>query len=156
MTGLETLKSKGLVNGLEIDESSVPLWTCDACVQAKQATQPFPKEAKNRSTTPGKHTLSDIWGPAQVESIEKSKYYISFTDDAVRTCTLLFMKTKGDATAQIKTYVAAIEKKFGRIPKYLHFDNGKELVNKEIEKWATEKGIVIETTAPYSQSQHAE
>ena len=154
MTGLETLKTKGLVNGLEVDESSVPSRTCDACVQAKQATQPFPKEAENRSTTPGERTLSDVWGPAQVESIGKSKYYISFTDDAVRTCTPLFMKTKGEAAAQIKAYVAAIEKKFGRIPKYLRFDNGKELVNKEIQNWAAEKGIVIETTAPYSPSQH--
>ena len=64
------------------------------------------------------------------------------------------MKNKGEATARIKAYVAAIEKKFGQIPKYLRFDNGKELVNKEIEKWAAEKGIVIETTAPYSPSQH--
>jgi hypothetical protein len=64
------------------------------------------------------------------------------------------MKTKGEATAQIKAYVAVIEKKFGRTPKYLCFDNGKELVNKEVEKWAAEKEIVIETTAPYSPSQH--
>ena len=47
MTGLETLISKGLVNGLEIDESSIPSRTCEACIQAKQATHPFPKEAKN-------------------------------------------------------------------------------------------------------------
>ena len=64
MTGLETLKTKGLVNGLEVDESSVPSRTCDACMQVKQATHPFPNEAENRSTTPGERTLSDVWGPA--------------------------------------------------------------------------------------------
>ena len=64
------------------------------------------------------------------------------------------MKTKDKASVRIKAYVTVIERKFGRTPKYLHFDNGKELVNKEIEKWAAEKGIVIETTAPYSPSQH--
>jgi transposase InsO family protein len=64
------------------------------------------------------------------------------------------METKGEATAQIKAYVAMIEKKFGQTPKYLRFDNEKELINKEVEKWAAEKGIVIETTAPYSPSQH--
>ena len=36
----------------------------------------------------------------------------------------------------------------------MHFDNGKELVNAEIQKWASEKGITIETTAPYSPSQN--
>jgi hypothetical protein len=50
--------------------------------------------------------------------------------------------------------VAVIEKKFRRTLKFLCFNNGKELVNKEIEKWAAEKGIVIKTTAPYSPSQH--
>ena len=56
--------------------------------------------------------------------------------------------------SQIKTYVSTIENKFGQAPKYLHFDNRKELVNKELEKFAREKGIVIETTAPYSPSQN--
>ena len=64
------------------------------------------------------------------------------------------MKSKGEATAQIRAYVAVIEKKFGQTPRYQHFDNGKELVNKEVEKWPTEKGIIIETTVPYSPSQH--
>jgi hypothetical protein len=64
------------------------------------------------------------------------------------------MKTKDKASGRIKAYVTVIERKFGRTPKYLRFDNGKELVNKEIEKWAAEKGIVIKTTAPYSPSQH--
>jgi hypothetical protein len=63
MTGLEMLKVKALVNGLVIDESSVPSRTCEACIQVKQTTQPFPKEAKNRSTMPGERTLSDVWGP---------------------------------------------------------------------------------------------
>jgi len=83
MSGLETLKRKGLVDGLEIDESSIPSHTCEACIQVKQAVQPFPKEADGRSNIPGERTLSDVWGPAQMESIGGSKYYISFTDDAV-------------------------------------------------------------------------
>jgi hypothetical protein len=66
----------------------------------------------------------------------------------------LFMKGKGEATERIKKYILEIEKKFSRTPKYLRFDNGKELVNKEVTRWAAEKGIVIETTALYSPSQH--
>jgi hypothetical protein len=103
---------------------------------------------------PGERTLSDVWGPARTASIHGSKYYISFTDDTTRTCTALFLKMKGEATQRIKDYVKLIEKKFGKTPKYLPFDNGKELVNKEVQKWAAAKGIEIETTAPYSPSQH--
>ena len=47
MSGLETLLKQGLVKGIEIDESSIPSRTCEACIQAKQATHPFPKEAEN-------------------------------------------------------------------------------------------------------------
>src|SRR5882762_10946478 len=154
ISGLETLKKKGLVDGMEVDESTIPSRTCEACIQAKQAVQPFPKEAEHRSSIPGERTLSDVWGPARTTSISGSKYYISFTDDATRTCAALFMKAKDEATQRIKDYVELIEKKFRRTLKYLWFDNGKELVNAELRKWAAAKGIEIETTAPYSPSQH--
>jgi hypothetical protein len=47
ISGLETLKKKGMVDGLEIDETSEPSQTCEACIQAKQTVQPFPKEASD-------------------------------------------------------------------------------------------------------------
>ena len=40
------------------------------------------------------------------------------------------------------------------LPKYLRFNNGKELVNEELKRWSAGKGIIIETTAPYSPSQN--
>ena len=36
----------------------------------------------------------------------------------------------------------------------MRIDNGKELINEEIKKWAAERGIILETTAPYSPSQN--
>jgi transposase InsO family protein len=154
ISSLQKLHKENLVNGLEIDENSTPSQTCEACIQAKQTTQSFPKEAENRSEIPGERTMSDVWGPARTESIGKSKYFITFTDDAMRLCTVLFLKNKGEAASKIKSYFAVIERKFGKAPKYLRIDNGKELINKEIEKWAEENGIVIETTAPYSPAQN--
>ena len=47
-----------------------------------------------------------------------------------------------------------IENKYSRLTKYLRFNNGKELVNEELRRWSAEKGIIIETTAPYSPSQN--
>ena len=47
-----------------------------------------------------------------------------------------------------------IENKHLRLSKYLQFDNGKELVNEELKRWSAGKGIIIETTAPYSPSQN--
>ena len=153
-TGLETLHKKGLVTGLDVDETSKPSRFCEACVQVKQTIRPFPKEADGQSKVPGERTISDVWGPARVESIGGAKYYISFTDDAACVHTPLFTKNKGQATRLIQHYILEIEKKFGQNPKYLRFDNGSKLVNKEMKKWAGDKGIVIETTTPYSPQQH--
>ena len=82
MGALETLKRKDMVSGLKIDDTSMPLATCTACVQAKQAHRPFPKEAENRSKVAGERIVSDVWGPARVQSIGGWHYYISFMDDA--------------------------------------------------------------------------
>ena len=51
--------------------------------------------------------------------------------------------------------MAKIEQKFGKAPRWIRIDNGEEFVNEEIKKWVAEKGITIETTAPYSLSQNS-
>ena len=98
--------------------------------------------------------MSDVWGLACVESIGRWKYYISSMHDAKHYVTTLFLCTKDEALSWIKEYINMIKNECGCTPKYLQFDNGKELINKELEKFASEKGIVIETTPPYSPSQN--
>ena len=98
--------------------------------------------------------MLDVWGPARVESIGKWKWYISFINNCTRYGMVLFLKQKSDATGQIKEHITKIERNFGKFPKWIRFNNGKELVNEEAKKWANEKGITIETMAPYSPSQN--
>jgi hypothetical protein len=154
ITSLRQLEKEGLVTGLAIDQSSFPSKTCDACTQAKQAHQPFPQEAENRSKVPGERIMSDVWGPARIMSIGGWKFYISFTDDAVRYVGTLFLRAKGDAPQRIKEHVAKVKQRFGKCPTYMRVDNGKELVNDEVKKFCAEEGITIETSAPYSPSQN--
>ena len=94
--------------------------------------------------------MTYVWGPARVTSLNGSKYYISLTDDATHYCTVYFIRKKSEAIDRIKQYVTEVGNKFDRKPKYIRCDNGKELVNEDIKKWAADRGIVIETTAPYS------
>ena len=53
ISALQLLDKENLVKGLAINQSSIPSKMCDACIEAKQAHQPFPKEAKNRSQIQG-------------------------------------------------------------------------------------------------------
>ena len=60
MTTLNRISKGGIVDGLSIDQSMIPSNTCEACIQAKQAHKPFPKEAENRSQEPGERVMSDV------------------------------------------------------------------------------------------------
>ena len=55
---LERLNRENMVNGLAIDQSSIPSKSCDACIQAKQARKSYPQEAESRSQTPGERVMS--------------------------------------------------------------------------------------------------
>ena len=153
ISSLETIARKKLVDGFDVDTTTQST-SCDSCIQAKQTVNSFPKEAEGRSKIPGERIFSDVWGKIRTPSLGGAQYFISFIDDATRMVTVMFMKAKSEATGHIKQYVNEIERRFDRKTKYLRFDNGKELVNAEVKKFAAEKGIVIETTAPYSPSQH--
>ena len=97
--------------------------------------------------------MGDVWGPAGKECIGKWKYYISFTDDCTRYVHVLFLKDKSQAFDRIKERILQIKRQFGKVPEWIHFDNGKELVNDKLKKFTADEGITIETSAPYSPSQ---
>jgi len=73
----------------------------------------------------------------RVQSIGGWSYYVSFLDDTKQLSTVLFLKRKSDAFQWIREYGAIVEQKFGKPPRYMRFDNGGELVNPEIRKWAS-------------------
>jgi len=153
ISGLVTLHRQHMVDGLHIDEASSPSEKCDACIQAKFHVRPFPKESTSRSSVPGDRTHSDLWGKAQATSLGGKIYYVSFTDDCTRHCAVYFMSKKSETFAKLKLYMSWLERQ-GKHPKAIRIDNGKEYVNREITSWCQEKGISIETTAPYSPSQN--
>ena len=152
-SSLEVIARKQLVEGFDVDMTTA-LTSCDACIQAKQTVRPFPQKAEGRSKIPGECIFSNVWGKIRTPSLGGAQYFISFIDDATRMVVVMFMKAKSEAAGHIKQFFNEIESRFDRKPKYAHFDNGKQLVNTEVKRWAAEKGIVIETTAPYSPSQH--
>ena len=118
-----------MVKGLLIDQLTIASRSCNACIQAKQARRSYPQEAKHRSQVPGERTMGNVWGPAETESIRKWKYYISFTDNCTQYVHVLFLKDKAQAFGHIKECVAQIKQHFGKGPKWLCFNSGKELVN---------------------------
>ena len=154
ISSLEQLDQDKMVDGMDVDHASTASKFCKACVKAKHTHAPFPKEAEHCSETAGEHVMSDVWGKTDTKSSEGYHYYISFTDDAKRFSNVKFMVDKKDAVPQIKEHATMIECKFRKFLKWMHFDSGTELINAELKAWAGQRGIELEVTAPYSQSQN--
>ena len=154
ISSIEKLVKSGTVTGINIDPDSKPSLSCEACIKGKASHNRFPKETDERGHKPGDLTYSDLWGPARTPSLGQSKYYIQFTDDATRRCTVRFMKEKSEAFERIKDYVSLVENQLGRSPKFLRFDSGSEYINDKVRSFCASKGIEIQFTAPYSHEQH--
>ena len=85
--------SKGFITGIELDKDSKPDF-CEACVKAKSARQPFPKESKTRATKYRECIHWDLWGPASVQSLNGNSYVAVRIDDTTRETRLYFQKQK--------------------------------------------------------------
>jgi transposase InsO family protein len=116
---------------------------------------PFPQSTSNEeSRVPGEMTHSDVWGPAQTESLHGSRYFISFTDDCTRKCTIEFMKLKSEAGMKVRQYIMQLKTRYSMQPSMIRIDNGTEYINDDLISWCKDQGIEVQRTAPYSPQQN--
>jgi hypothetical protein len=139
---------------MSVNETS-PTPDCEACIQAKQTHVPFPQStSKEDSRVPGEMTHSDVWGPARTESLRGSQYFISFTDNCTRKCTIEFMKLKSEVGVKVRQYVMQLKTRHSMQPRMIRIDNGTEYINDELISWCKDQGIEVQRTAPYSPQQN--
>ncbi|KAJ3553828.1 hypothetical protein NM688_g3412 [Phlebia brevispora] len=151
---LKEMFTKGMVNGMDVDQSSNLDFTCDACIQAKHTRRPFPETSDTKYTNVGDLVYSDIWGPARTESIQHNTYYISFTDAASKHVHVDFMKSRASALDRFRKYDCRLENQTGRRIKILRVDNAKEYTQGDFKTYLDSRGIILQTTAPYSPAQN--
>jgi hypothetical protein len=136
---LEMVK-KGVVTGIEITDTTVDF--CEACVEAKITTTPFPQKSNSQPTAAyGERIHSDIWGPARTKSLGGAHYYVSFIDDYTDEATIRFMPRKSDTLAKYLDFKAWAEAQRGaRVIKTLQSDRGGEYLSKEFSDHLAHKG----------------
>ena len=109
--------------------------------------------SSERFTKPGELIHVDLWGKYDKSSIHGNLYYLLLVDDASHFVTVEFLKTKRQATQNIKgcmTHLTA----HGMPPCAIRMDHGTEFVNEDLRTWCYSKGIRYQMTAPYSPSQN--
>ena len=152
MSSLQQILEENLVEGFNVDTRTAK-YDCEACTQAKQHQESFPKEINKEKTEPGQLTHTDLWGKYPIHSINRNQYFITFLDDGSRRAKLRFLKGKDEAAQAIKDYVTHL-KVLGKNPRAFRFDRGKEFVNNNLINWFRQQGIEVQLTAPYSPSQN--
>lgn len=126
---------------------------CEACVKGKMARKPFPKKA-TPVTAALEVIASDVCGPIQVESIERAKYFVTFTDAYSKYTEVKFIKEKSEVTQVAIDYLEAIKTQFGKAPKIFRSDRGTEYTNERFKRYLSRQGIKLELTVGYAPEQN--
>lgn len=97
--GLRTLKNKNLVNGL--NDCNLEFDFCEHCIYGKEnRIQFYSSSYKSSSILDLIH--SDVFGLADVSSVGKLVYYVSFIDDFSRRTWVYFLKSKAKVFSRFK------------------------------------------------------
>ncbi|EJF56320.1 hypothetical protein DICSQDRAFT_71736 [Dichomitus squalens LYAD-421 SS1] len=78
MKAVIAMKTKRLVEGMEVDERVPPAEQCEACVRAKQTVAPYPKKSATVVAAIGDLTVMDLWGKAPTIGIRGEKFFSTF------------------------------------------------------------------------------
>jgi hypothetical protein len=94
-----------MVTGINVNLDSKPEF-CEVCVKAKAEQKPFPKKSETAYTKYREKVVSDLWGPAKVESLGGKKYYFLFKDLSSPEEKVYFLRAKSEAFINYKKYEA--------------------------------------------------
>lgn len=147
----DMLKLNGLVSGYVVKNCDKE--PCEICCKGKQTRLPFSSKVhKQREVLELVHT--DLCGPMETPSIGGAKYFLTLTDDRSRHTTVYFLKYKSEAKDYITKYIKESENQLNTKIKIVRSDNGKEYINKDLQQFFSERGIVHQTSCAHTPEQN--
>ena len=144
---LNTMCKENLVEGMPENFEPIHL-KCGTCIQNKMHNLSF---QNNRSKA---HEIldlvhTDVNGPHTNTGFDGSKYFLTFIDDYSKCALVYTLKSKSEVYNCFLDYINKVENLTGKKIKRLRCDNGKEYMNKDMYRLASDKGIFIEPCPPY-------
>ncbi|KAF8768442.1 Retrovirus-related Pol polyprotein like [Argiope bruennichi] len=94
--------------------------------------------------------LMDLWGPAPVNYLGGSKYFLSIIDDFSRKVNVFTLKNEDEVFTVFREYLPRVERELGVKLKSIRTDNGMKFCNKEFEKILRELGVKSERTTIFT------
>jgi hypothetical protein len=110
-----------------------------------------PKERlSKRHQNFGDKIHSDLWGPGELETLGKRKYWVGFTDDWSKWTTVYLLRVKSDVFPAYTVFASWVQTHMGVTIKCLHTDRGGEYMSLEfgkyLEKHGTERRLTVHDT----------
>ena len=154
---LYKLQSKGMVNGISVAASQFKEHqqhgVCEPCIQAKQHRLPFPT-SDTISTKPLQLIHMDVCGPLEETSRGGARYLATFLDDFSKLSTVEPVAQKSEVATKVKEVFQRLETQTGQKLQKVRTDRGGEYLNTELDGYYKSKGVVHQTTAPYTPEQN--
>jgi len=126
---------------------------CETCVTSKQNRLPFPS-LQSKTTRPLELVHMDVCGPMQEASLGGNKYVATFLDDYTKLSTVVPVPSKAEVIPAVKKTIILLENQSGQKLQAVRTDRGGEYLNNELKEFYAAKGIMHETTAPYTPEQN--
>jgi len=146
-----------LATGLRINQTSLPLSPCPACLQGKQQRSFNRKNTLSLTRKKLGLVHSDSCGPFPVSSIAGARYFILYIDDHTRMAWCYFLKQKSapEVLEIFTEFKVLVEKHSGELILRFRSHNGRgEYDNQLFQGYLTSEGITYELSTPYTQHQN--
>ncbi|KAL0326609.1 UNVERIFIED_CONTAM: Retrovirus-related Pol polyprotein from transposon RE2 [Sesamum angustifolium] len=127
---------------------------CESCELGKHHRASFPPRVEKRSSSPFTLVHSDIWGPCRFESLRGFRYFITFVDDYSRMTWVYLLKDRSQVPTIITSFYNEIYTQFSVNIRILRTDNALEFVQKSVSDFCNSKGILHQTSCPYTSQQN--
>jgi hypothetical protein len=155
VSSIRALAKQGLLDGLQFVGDVDEKGTCEDCIYGKHTARPYDEKfEKEKDVLERAHM--DIFVMTNTPSFGGAVYMMLITDGGSSVKHGYFLTHKSaDATLQaLKDYVAEAETQTGKKLKRIRVDMGREWRNDKWDEFLREKGIVMESGAPYAHGQN--
>ena len=103
-------------------------------------------------TKPLQLVVSDLWGPAPINSSYGFTYYVSFADAYSRYTWVYLLKTKSQTREAFLMFKAQVELQFGCKLKTFQIDWGDEF--RSLKTYFEQNGIIHRLSCPHTSKQN--
>lgn len=122
---------------------------CESCVKGKQARAPF-NRTRPATTRPLERIHSDVCGPMDVQAIDGSRYFVTFTDDFTHLTVTYLIENKSNTFSKFQEYHEMATAHFNLKMGVLRSDRGGEYLSNQMKQYCKNKGVILETNAGYN------